>query len=127
MESLWIPMQELVPARGRQTLDQFKPKLVESMLEHPQGLVGKEQSGPGECLEEDKSRGVPGRAGARADEEVQAKEGGKRGHEESWQGKGLGGGGLMPLLQEVFLSFPTTSSQMRFTSPPHRDWHFWEP
>lgn len=75
MESLW----ELVPAGGRQRLGQFKPKLVEPMLEPPQGLVGKEQNDSGECLEEDKCKGVPGREEAHADEKVQAKEGGNVG------------------------------------------------
>ncbi|OPJ81363.1 hypothetical protein AV530_009830 [Patagioenas fasciata monilis] len=92
MESLWVPMQELIPAGGRQRLDQFKPKLVEPMLEPPQGLVGKEQIGPGECLEEDKSKGVPGREAAHADEKVQAKEEGNVGmkSEEVLAGQGLG-------------------------------------
>lgn len=92
MESLWVPMQELVPAGGRQRLDQFKPKLVEPMLEPPQGLVGKEQNDPGECLEEDKSKGVPGREEAHADEKVQAKEGGNVGmkSDEVPAGQGLG-------------------------------------
>lgn len=92
MESLWVPVQELVPAKGRQRLDLFKAKLVELMLEPPQGLVGREQNGPGERPEEDGSSGVRGRAAAHADEKEQAKEGVNVGvqSDEVLAGPGLG-------------------------------------
>lgn len=42
-------------------------------------MVGRKQHGASECPEEDRSRGVPGRAEAHADEKGQAKQGGNIG------------------------------------------------
>lgn len=48
-----VVVQDLIPGRGRQRLELFRPKLVELILEPPWGLVGREQNSLDEHLEGD--------------------------------------------------------------------------
>jgi len=71
MESLWVPMQELIPSGGRWMSDQLKPKVVKLVLE-----FGRQGAKWSRGRQEQRS---PSRAEAHADQREQAKDRGNVG------------------------------------------------